>query len=283
MGNFAICLKQVLAYEGGNADNPKDPGGRTSRGITQRVYDNYCDKHTIARADVWKASDATIASIYRENYWNRIDGDKLPDGIDLCIFDAAVNSGLGQAAKWVQRSLQLRPDGDFGPATIECVKTCIDQIELIKAICSRRLAMLQALPTWRTFGKGWQARVANVQKHSIALAAAIPHVAPLEPEKPTPKAKVEDLHLPPVDHSAANATVAVGSVGTLLASGATWLKNAAADTISQLQPLAETYPKVASVCAILTIVGVIAGLYITLIHNKYHAVVNGEATANVGD
>ena len=37
--NYAKCLAQVLHYEGGYVDHPKDPGGPTNKGITQAVYD----------------------------------------------------------------------------------------------------------------------------------------------------------------------------------------------------------------------------------------------------
>jgi lysozyme family protein len=33
--NYPQALKQVLKYEGGKVDDPRDPGGRTAFGITQ--------------------------------------------------------------------------------------------------------------------------------------------------------------------------------------------------------------------------------------------------------
>ena len=38
---FEIAIKEVLHHEGGYIDHPDDPGGRTARGITQRVYEKW--------------------------------------------------------------------------------------------------------------------------------------------------------------------------------------------------------------------------------------------------
>jgi lysozyme family protein len=277
MADFQKSLKRILAYEGGNANNPNDPGGRTSRGITQVVYDRWADKHKVSRGDVWLASDATIAAIYKENYWNRIDGEKLPEGVALCIFDAAVNSGLAQTAKWVQRSLKIKVNGDFGPATIDAVISCVDQVQLIKDICSRRLAMLHSLPTWKHFGKGWLSRVRSVQAMSIYDAANVkPEPTPIDPPNPTPKAQIE-TKAAPIDQSAPIATVAVGGVGTVIASAATGLP----DAIDKLSPLTVVWPHVAELCAALTVISVVASLYVSFKHKQHEAIMNGSAQATV--
>ncbi|MBZ9653563.1 glycosyl hydrolase 108 family protein [Phyllobacterium lublinensis] len=37
---FSSALANVLVHEGGYSNHPKDPGGATMWGVTQRVYDN---------------------------------------------------------------------------------------------------------------------------------------------------------------------------------------------------------------------------------------------------
>ena len=39
--SFEKMLRDTLKFEGGYVNNPKDPGGRTNKGITQTTYNNY--------------------------------------------------------------------------------------------------------------------------------------------------------------------------------------------------------------------------------------------------
>ena len=39
--NYGPAERLVTALEGGYSNNPKDPGGATYRGITQRAYQDY--------------------------------------------------------------------------------------------------------------------------------------------------------------------------------------------------------------------------------------------------
>jgi len=91
-----------------------------------------------------------------------IKGDNLPEGVDYAVFDLAVNSGTGRAAKTLQQALGVTADGQIGPATIAACKAA-DPSEVAAAVCAARLEFLQNLSTFATFGKGWARRVAEVQ------------------------------------------------------------------------------------------------------------------------
>ena len=39
--NYARALSRVLVHEGNYVKHPRDPGGATMKGVTQRVYDAY--------------------------------------------------------------------------------------------------------------------------------------------------------------------------------------------------------------------------------------------------
>jgi lysozyme family protein len=69
-------------------NNPKDPGGETNYGITKataRSHGYTGNMHDIPMS--------VVERIYRESYWKGCDA--LPAGVDLCVFDFAVNSGPG--------------------------------------------------------------------------------------------------------------------------------------------------------------------------------------------
>ena len=58
-----------------------------------------------------------VSEIYLQNYWRPSGADRLPAGLDLMHFDAAVNQGVGTAIRLLQRAADTSPDGEFGPLT----------------------------------------------------------------------------------------------------------------------------------------------------------------------
>jgi lysozyme family protein len=170
--NFDDALARVLVSEGGYVNNPKDPGGATNKGITQRVYNLYRSRLNLSAQSVQNISDAEVRQIYKEQYWDVAKCDSLPVGISYCVFDGDVNSGVSQSTKWLQRALGVTVDGAIGPNTITAANEA-EPDALIDAICDRRLAYLKALSTWKTFGKGWSSRVEHVRGVAKQLANSI--------------------------------------------------------------------------------------------------------------
>ena len=162
--NYPQALKQVLKYEGGYVDHPKDPGGPTNKGVTQAVYDNWRKSQNLSIQSVRAITDSEVAAIYKNLSWDRVSGDLLPSGVDVAVFDFAVNSGVSRAAKTLQAVVGVTQDGVIGPATIQAAKTYVAM-----SITNRRLAFMQSLSIWSTFGKGWSARIADVKAQIIAL------------------------------------------------------------------------------------------------------------------
>jgi lysozyme family protein len=167
---FAACVKLVLVSEGGNDDDPRDPGGRTSRGITQREWDAWVKAHPGLPSDVFQAPQDQVLAIYKAKYWDVLSCDDLPAGIDYAVFDYGVLSGVGRAARILQGFVGAAVDGEIGPETIAATAKA-DPTTLINQICDERLAFLQSLPTFPTFGKGWTNRVESVRAASLAMAA----------------------------------------------------------------------------------------------------------------
>lgn len=173
-GNFESSLKHVLVHEGGYVNHPADPGGATNKGVTQRVYDGFRVKSGQAKRSVKEITDTEVSKIYKTQYWDMVRGDELPAGVDYVVFDGAVNSGVGQSVKWLQRSLPSYKgpiDGDIGAGTLGAVVSDDDNDALVNRICDRRMAFLRALKTFGTFGKGWTRRVEGVRSVGLAMAS----------------------------------------------------------------------------------------------------------------
>lgn len=158
MNNFNQAFLDLLGNEGGYSNNPNDPGGETMWGITESV----------ARANGYSGAmkdldQSTAKKIYARNYWIP-EFESLPYKVAFALFDAAVNSGIPQAIRWLQRSVGVADDGKFGPLTLAAVSKA-DQYSLLLAFNAERLDFMTRLSTWPVFGKGWARRIAaNLKK-----------------------------------------------------------------------------------------------------------------------
>ncbi len=177
--NFPILLPKVLVHEGGWADHPKDPGGATMKGITIGTYRDYKGRN-VTKQELRNIGDAEVADIYRRLYWDRVQGDALPSGLDYVAFDPAVNSGPARGARWLQQALGVTADGKIGTGTLAAARTA-QPVPVIQRACAIRMGFLKGLKTWGTFGKGWSRRVADVEAVSVRLATS-PAVAKAQAE-----------------------------------------------------------------------------------------------------
>ena len=165
---FDAALKAILHHEGGYVNHPADPGGMTNLGVTKRVWEEWVG-HEVDEKAMRNLTPEIVGPMYKVKYWDKIKGDELPTGVDYVVFDAAVNSGSGRAAKWLQACVGVEPDGGIGPKTLAAVNA-FDTNQLIEDYAKRRLSFLMDLQTWDTFGKGWGRRVAEVQKTGLDMA-----------------------------------------------------------------------------------------------------------------
>jgi len=187
-GNFHACLRATLKWEGGWSNHPDDNGGMTMRGITIRTLSDYLGRP--AHPDELKALTPAVAEdIYRRLYWDAVKGDELPAGVDLAVFDAAVNSGPSRATRWLQELVGAKQDGIVGPVTLAAVGKRSAR-DLIEQYSDRRMAFVRGLSDWRVFGRGWTNRINDIEDKALAMVAAAPVPTPTPAtagEKPVSK------------------------------------------------------------------------------------------------
>jgi len=155
--NYDKCLETILHHEGGYVNHPKDPGGETNLGVTKRVYEEFG-----GAKDMKDLTVEDVAPIYKKGYWDKMKGDELPNGLDLCVFDFGVNAGPGRSAKYLQTMIGTVADGGIGPNTLAKLREYVEQTGLAKAIDNfqeARQEYYEKLSTFDTFGKGWTRRV----------------------------------------------------------------------------------------------------------------------------
>jgi len=153
---FEQAFKKVLLAEGGFVHHPSDPGGATNMGITEAVARRVGYKGAMQDLPVDLAK-----RIYLEEYWKPMRADELPPAIRYALFDSAVNSGVRQATRWLQRALGVADDGALGAKTLAAANAA--NPEALRArIMAQRLRFLTNLETFGAFGRGWTRRCCDI-------------------------------------------------------------------------------------------------------------------------
>ncbi|MBB3590557.1 lysozyme family protein [Rhizobium sp. BK529] len=168
--NFPECLSITLASEGSLSTERTDPGNWTGGKIGKGTLKG--TKYGISAAafpniDIRNLTLDDVRPIYKARYWDEIGGDALPPGLDLATFDYAVNSGPARALRDAQAVIGVPADGKFGPVTR--LHAASAGIKEIKALCAKRLNFMQSLAIWKTYRKGWSARVAKIEAKAVAM------------------------------------------------------------------------------------------------------------------
>ena len=165
--NYDKCLETILHHEGGYVNHPKDPGGETNLGVTKKVYQEHG-----GTKDMKDLLVEDVAPIYKKGYWDKIKGDDLPGGLDLCVFDFGVNAGPGRAAKFLQQMIGTTVDGGIGPNTLAKLEEYVrenGEHESVKKYQEMRQKYYEGLSTFSTFGKGWTRRVEETTKLALDI------------------------------------------------------------------------------------------------------------------
>jgi lysozyme family protein len=152
---FDEAFNILLLHEGGYSNHAADPGGATRYGVTEAVA-----RQEGYTGDMRAYPLSEARRVYRKRYWEAMRLDELPAEVRFDLFDAAVNSGVGQTTKWAQRILALKDDGIIGPVTLQAITTCNRQKFLAK-FNGQRLLFMTSLSGWPSFGRGWARRIAE--------------------------------------------------------------------------------------------------------------------------
>ncbi len=169
-------MAETLSHEGGFANNPKDPGGVTMRGVTKKTWARWTGRNVkdVSDEEMRSLTIDQIMPLYHAWYWQPVRADELPGGLDFVIFDIAVNSGPVRAVKMLQKAINklgrihIRVDGVIGPKTLSAARK-INVFDLINEVGNTRLWFYFDLSTFKTFGRGWMSRLISVTSFATAM------------------------------------------------------------------------------------------------------------------
>lgn len=167
MASFDKYFPKLLKFEGGLSNDPADKGGLTKYGVilsewVKKGWDKDNDKDIDAQ-DLKLITPEDAAKIAKPYYWDKIKGDDINNqSIAEIVADFAYNSGVGTAAKKLQRLLGLTDDGVIGPVTVAKVNS-VNQEDLFNKYKQVRINFYNAIvehnPSQKVFLKGWMNRI----------------------------------------------------------------------------------------------------------------------------
>lgn len=146
---FMLHFDRLIGHEGGYVNNPSDPGGETKWGISKRSY---------PKLNIKSLTREAARDIYYNDFWKKINADELQDGVAFQLFDSAVNSGIDQSIRFLQRAIGAADDGHWGPIS-QKILDATSESDVIMKFNAERLDFMTKLSTWPTFGKGWARRI----------------------------------------------------------------------------------------------------------------------------
>lgn len=165
---FETSLRFVLKWEGDRFTNdPDDRGGATRFGIIQREYDSYRRRRGLPARSVEFITRDEVREIYQHEYWQAVQGNRLPTPLDIVMFDTGVLMGVGRAIRFLQQSLGVTVNGIIGSETLNALSGA-DSSAIADEFLSRREAFLHRIvernPSQEKFLRGWLNRLNDLRR-----------------------------------------------------------------------------------------------------------------------
>ncbi len=166
--NYPRYLANTLREEGGWSNHPSDPGGPTMRGVIQARYNEYRRKWGKPLQSVRHITEDELQIIYRDGYWNKVEGDRWPKGPDQIMFDIGVNSGPARGLSILGQAMDVTSRNPQGLAAVAARSA--DKVGIVKRACVRRAGFYRSIRTFAVFGRGWLSRNARMEAIGVKMA-----------------------------------------------------------------------------------------------------------------
>lgn len=142
---------------------PQDRGGLTKYGVAQNAN---------PRVDVQNLNLAGAMRVYFDAYWTPARCNQIPYPVQIMHFDAAVNHGVGTAARMLQRAVGATPDGVIGPVTLAKLQA-MPPAQIVDALHRIRVDRFNAIvrndPSQQMFLRGWLRRANEVYQYTRSM------------------------------------------------------------------------------------------------------------------
>ena len=176
---FNVAFERVIGHEGGLSRRPSDRGNWTSGKVgvgTLKGTKYGVSAMAYPHLDIANLTLDDARAIYERDYWKRAGCDLLPAGLSYAQFDVAVNQGVGDAIRFLQKAVGTGADGIIGPNTRRKIAAA-DPAHTLREMTARRIFDYMLLDHLDDeYGFGWARRAVDV------LTAALRDMGSYTPE-----------------------------------------------------------------------------------------------------
>jgi len=161
--DYNTAFLRVVGHEGRFQKDPGDRGNWTTGVIGKGALKG--TKYGISamsypHLDIENLTLEQARDIYYQDFWIRVSGEELHNALAYQLFDSAINHGIGNAIRILQRAVGVADDGRMGPITHRAVRNRgIDDV--LKLFNAYRIKFFTSLSTFNKYGRGWMNRVAD--------------------------------------------------------------------------------------------------------------------------
>lgn len=163
IATVSAWLDRIFGHEQRLSLDPTDPGNWTggTRGAGEIKGTMWgIAANTYPHLDIRNLTQDQAADIYLTDYLGPLKADHYADGVAYALLDFAVNSGVAQAKRSLQRAIGVKADGVVGPITLAALAR-YSEAQLVMLICAERLQFMTGLSNWPMHGRGWARRMAG--------------------------------------------------------------------------------------------------------------------------
>lgn len=160
---FEVVFERLIGHEGGFTKDPRDDGnwtgGRQGVGVLKGTKYGIA-ANTYPDLDIENLTLDQAKAIYYRDWWLKAGAEYLPKDMVYQMWGFAVNAGMGNARRVLQRAVGVADDGVVGPMTIAAIRK-MDPKDLPLRFTSFKLKHYTSLEKFSVYGRGWTNRVAD--------------------------------------------------------------------------------------------------------------------------
>lgn len=165
---FESAFTRIIGHEGRFQMQPGDRGNWTSGIVGKGTLKGTkwgISAMTYPYLDIQALTEEDAREIYWNDWWLTLGMSLFSTYLSYQMLDAAVNHGMGNATRMLQRAVRVLDDGIIGGKTKAAVEA-MEAGDLMLRFLAERLEFMTKAGGWEDYGRGWSRRIADNMRYA---------------------------------------------------------------------------------------------------------------------